>query len=74
MGRTKEQVMDAIAGFEFGEVEAGSSPRIRRILALEKRLGSGTPPKQVDDVLDQLRTLKRLPPVEFDYEPEDGLD
>jgi hypothetical protein len=71
MGRTKEQVMDAIGGFEFGEVEAGSSPRIRKILANEKRLRSSRPPEQIDDVLDQLRTLKRLPPVEFDYEPED---
>jgi hypothetical protein len=71
MGRSKEQFIDAFGGLEFGEIEAGGSPRIRRIIKLEKKLCSGIPLEQVEVVVDQLRKLQGLPSDEFDYDPRD---
>jgi hypothetical protein len=71
MGRSKEQFIDAFGGLEFGEIEAGGSPRIRRIIELEKKLRSGIPLEQVEVVVDQLRKLRGLPSDEFDYEARD---
>lgn len=72
MGRAKEQVMEAIGGFEFGESETGTSLRISKILTLEKKIRSGRIPfEQVDNALEELRKLKGLPSAEFDYEPRD---
>ncbi|MHB1745035.1 MAG: hypothetical protein ACYCPO_14785 [Acidobacteriaceae bacterium] len=72
MGHSKEQVIDVIGGFEFGEIEAGTSLRIRKILTLEEKIRTGGMPlEQVDNALDELRKLKGLPSSEFDYEARD---
>jgi hypothetical protein len=71
MGKTKEEVIEAIGGFRLGESETGSSPRIRRIETLNKKLRSGIPLDQVDGVVDEMRRLQGIPSVEWDYEPRD---
>jgi len=71
MSRLKEQVLDAIGGFRLDEVQTGSSPRIREIQALDNKLRSGVSLDEVENVIEQMRKLKGLPPDEFDYEARD---
>jgi hypothetical protein len=71
MGKTKEQVIEAIGGFRLGESQTGSSPRIRRIETLNKKLRPGIPLDQVDGIVDEMRRLQGIPSVEWDYEPHD---
>jgi hypothetical protein len=71
MGRAKEQFIEAYDGFRLGEPTTGLSPRMRKIQTPNKKLLSGIPQAQVDGILDELRRLKGLPSVEWDYEPRD---
>lgn len=71
MGKTKEQFIEAIGGYRLGESETGSSPRIQRIKALNKKIHSTKSSDQIDDIMDEIRKQQGIPSVEWDYEPHD---
>jgi hypothetical protein len=70
MSRSKEQFIEATGGFRFGESEEDALKRFQAIHLLEKKLSSGLTLGQRDEVVEEMRRLKGLPPVEWDYEEE----
>jgi hypothetical protein len=71
MGLSKEQFIEATGGFRLGESKPGFLARARKIETLRKKLLSGVPPQQREELLEEMRRLQGRPPVEWDYDPND---
>lgn len=71
MGRAKDQFIEATGGFRINEPMTLSPMHAETIKRLEEKLVSGTlSPDEVERTHIQIRNLKGLPPVEFDYDDE----
>jgi hypothetical protein len=71
MSRSKEQFIQATGGLFPFESESERQLRFSTIEALEKKLLSGIPLDEVDELVDRIRSLKGLHPVEWDVEDEE---
>lgn len=69
MGRAKDQFIEATGGFQITEPVTLTPVHTETIQRLEEKLKSGTlSHEEIERTLIQIRNLKGLPPVEFDYE------
>lgn len=66
MSRSKEQFIEATGGYRLGLFSSQE-----QVEALRKKLLSGVPAKEREDILEEMRRLQGIPSPEWDYEPND---